>query len=835
MSRIDEKQRPSFAGNLGSGFVADLRYAARTLGRAPRFTAAVAATLALGIGANTAIFSVVDGALLRPLPLPAPDRLVAVYNYNRTTSRYLSTSFPDYQDLARRSRSFESLSAYVRLPLRFTAGEHTDRIPVEAVTTNYFSMLRLPPLLGRAFRAQDGENWRTSPAAMVSESFWRERFGSDPGLIGRSITIEDHRFTVVGIVPARYRGTNLNWSEAPRVWIPIETTYLVLPRFQELDILHQRAMRWLLAIGRLKPGATVEQAQAELQTLAANLARLEPSSNRDVTVMAFPASHAKFWPAYRGAVTRSLAVFSGAAILVLLLACANVSNLLLDRALGRRREIAIRLSIGAGRGRLLRQLLTENLLLVVPGFLLALPVARGLQSVLLEFPNALGLPLAFDLRLDGRVLVFCSLLAIATTLLFGLAPALEATRPDLAPALKDSGNASPGAGRNSTRHLLVTVQMAFSMILLVGGAIFARSLMAAYATDLGFRSDHLLTMSFDLPADERSTGEDSRFTELVRERVSEIAGVQSATLASEPPLSAIHATRQVSEESGSSAPLEVEYNMVGPSYLKTMGIAIESGRDVGTGDSGGTPKVAILNRTLAARWWPGTNPVGRFILVEQSHGRQTPVEIAGVANDAKYRSVWEEPGPYLYLAAAQWQHPVSTLIVRTLEKPESLVAAIRREWDTVAPRVPLYDIRTGGELVNHSLAPQRLAAGLLASFGVLAAVLASIGLYSVMACSVSARKREIGIRIAVGARPQTVVRQILGRAMLWALAGLMAGGAAGAGLMRLAASQVKGVSPFDASAFVASALLLAAVAGIAALVPAVRAARLDPLDALKYE
>lgn len=810
----------------------DLRYGLRTLGRSPGFTTAAVVTLALGIGANTAIFSAIDEALLRPLPLPAADRLAEIYTYDKAARTYVSSSYPDYEDFARRARTFQQISAYVRMPFRVTIGERTERVATEAVTANYFSMLDLAARPGRAFRAED-ELPGAAPVAMIGEDFWRKNFQGDAGAIGKTIAIEDSAFTIAGVVPRQYRGANLNWGLPPQIWIPLGQTAALVPSFRTLDIFH-RHLPWLVLMGRMRPGVTVGGAQAELQAIAGAVAREEPATNGNLTAMVFEASHSKFWPAYRTSVTQSLAVFAAAAGLVLLLACANVSNLLLERALGRRREFAIRLAIGAGQARLAGQLLTESLLLAAPSVALALVIASGMQRVMLHFPNALGLPLALDLTVESRALAFCLGLSLATTLLFGLAPAVQAARADVLPSLKASGSAASGGGHDRLRQALVVAQVAFSMVLLVGGGLFGRSLLKAYATDLGFRAQGLLTAAFAAPSP--GTPESAqlpRLQEALLGQLADMPGVQSASLASSGLLSTVHARVPVQASGSGAAALAVDRDFVGPGFLATVGIPLLGGRDFTARDDGGAARVAIVNQTLAARLWPGADPLGRTMLAPDSTGKATLTEVVGVARDAKYGSVWEEAQPYLYQPAAQGRYPASCLMVRTRVPPQDVIPEIRRRWQSLAPRMPFEEFRTAEEQVNLSLAPQRMAAAILAAFGLLAITLASVGLYSVMACSVMRRGREIGIRMAIGARPEAVVRQVVGRAMGLAAAGVALGGAASAVLMRLAASQMKDVSPFDGWTFSAAALLLGVVALAAALGPARRAARTDPLTALR--
>ncbi len=790
----------------------DLTFAARTLRKSPGFAAAAIVTLALGAGANTAIFSAIDELLLRPLPVPNAGRLASVYRFNQKTAKYLSISYPGYDDLRHRAQSFEALSAYVRLQFNLNVGGHVERIPVEAVSGNYFDMLQLAPLAGRALREDDGT------AVMLGENLWRSRFQSDPALIGRTVSIEGQPFTVSGIVPRAFHGPNLNWGPAPEIWMPLQATPLLLPSFRTIDILHQRPAEWLLTIGRLRPGVSVQQAQAELRTFG---------MERDVTLSVFPASNAKFWPAYRASIGNWLAVFACAAGLVLLLACANLSNLLLERALGRRREVAIRLALGAGRARIVRQLLTENLLLAVPGFVAAIGVAKGLQRLILGFPNAFGIGLAMELTVESRALLFCFAVSLAAAALFGVAPLLQALRQDVVPALKESGNTTAAVGQAWLRQSLVVVQVAFSMILLVAGGLFGRSLLRAYSLDPGFRGDHLLALSFSLPRQYQGDRE-QQFNDAILRQIAATPGVASATFAAELPLSPVHSAGQVES-------LSVNYNMVGPDYLRTMGIAVLAGRDFDWRDGRDAPKVAVVNQALARMLWGAANPLGRVMEFQDRPSRTTRVEVVGLAHDARYESIWESGEPYLYLPAAEWQRPAPNLLVRTIAPPRGVSAAIRKQWESTAPEAPLFDLRTGDELLASAVAPQRLAAALLGAFGLLAILLATVGLYSVMAYSVVQRTREIGIRLAIGARPSRVLRDLLRQAMTMAGVGVGIGASTGLAAARLLAAQVRDVSPYDTLTFVAAAVLVSAVSAAAALVPALRAARVDPLQALKYE
>ena len=809
---------------LFDDLIQDLRYGARGLVRRPGFTAAAAITLALGIGAAAAIFSAFDETLWRPLPVGDPDQVVALFSYHVKTSRYLSCSYADFLDFRAQSKSLADLAAYFRFAVNLSAHGHAERVPIEVVSTNYFGVLRLPPLAGRSFEPDEGER----PVAMISERLWHRRFGGDPAVLGQTIRLENHPFTVVGIVPSRFRGVDLNWGDPPTIWIPIGVVSSIVPSFRTMNLLYTR--RIMLMVGRRKPGVPVEFVAAEMRVLAAKRAQADPASNRDITAVVFPASRAKFWPAYRGTVAGWFGVFGGSGVLLLLLACANVSSLLVERALGRRREMAVRLSIGGSRGRLVRQLLTEGALLAVPSFVLSGAVAECLGRLLLRFPTAFGINLNLELGLEYRVLLPMAAVSLAAAMLFSLAPVLQASRPEMATWLRSSGTAASSVGRPWMRHALVAAQVAFSTMLLVGGGLFGRSLLKAYAIDPGFRPDHLLSLVFNPPGD--FSPRIGALKQSLLHAAAAQPGVASATLASLVPLGGIHLFSPVSAAGSSAAPVTVDYNLVGPDYARTLGVALAVGRDFSLRDDGKAPKVALVNEALARELFGGANPIGRRLSVKADG---TEAEVVGVLRNAHASSLWQAPEPYLYLAALQWPQPAHHMLLRTLAAPGDVAAALRRQWDTIAPDAPLYEVRTGQELVDDALEPQRLAAGLLAAFGLAAIVLASVGLYSVMAYAVARRTREIGIRLAIGAQPAAVVRQTLASALWLAAAGVAAGAAGSAAVMRLAAAEMHGVSPHDWATFAAVAVLLMAVALAAALGPALRAARIDPLRALNWE
>jgi putative ABC transport system permease protein len=589
-------------------------------------------------------------------------------------------------------------------------------------------------------------------------------------------------------------------------------------------------MIWLVLMGRLKEGVTPGAAQAELQSIAANIA-----GNRDLTAAVYPLSRSKFWPSYRKDIRTSLSGFGIASGLILLLACANVSNLMLGRAMGRRREVAVRLAIGAGRGRIVRQLLTESAVLAALSCGAALAVAHELMQLLLRFPNALGLPLALDLHVESRALAFCIALSAITVVLFGLVPALHSARLTIVPSLKESGNAAAGGRHHWFRGGLVAVQAALSMILLVGGGLYGRTLWKAYSADLGFRGDHLLTAAFSLPPPGSDQAE--RMWSAQRtliERLRATPGVISAALSSTGILSPGRPQARVGREAGPEPEFSADYEFVSGDFFKTMGIPLLEGRGF-RAHGKESAAAAIVNRTLARRLSPRGSLVGQTLLVDAPRQPKSRVMVVGVAGDARYDSVWDRAEPRLYFPARQRDVSAGFVLVRTGAPPADLAEPLGKLWGELAPESPLYEIQTAGERLNLFLTPQRVAAGILGAFAALALVLTAVGLYSVVAFSVAQQKREIGIRVAIGAQPREVFAGVLRRSMIPALAGLAAGAAASLPLMRILAAKAREVSPYDVPTYLAVAAVLAMVACAAAVVPARRAMRVDPAAALRAE
>jgi macrolide transport system ATP-binding/permease protein len=835
----------------------DLRYGVRTLWKKPGFTLVAVLTLALGIGANTAIFSFVNAVLLRPLPVAKPERLVYVFGGVRTNP-YNVSSYPDYVDYRDRNKVFSELIAYSPITLSLSGDDGADMVSGLIVTGNYFDALGVRARAGRTFLPEEDSTPGGHPVAVISHALWQSRFAGDPRIEGRQLLLNGQPFTIVGVAPAGFNGAQA--GQTNDIYVPMAMQALVRPPRggysgeMNPDLLSKRGPRWLDLVGRLKEGVTAEQAQAEMSTLAAQLAAGYPETNREQTATVSPVS--KGDPEQRGTLLSVAGLLLAVVGLVLLIACANVANLLLARAAGRRKEISIRLALGAGRGRLIRQLLTESVLLALAGGAGGLLLAVWLVNSLRAYsPPGNFFPVAFDFSLDKSVLGFTLLLSVLTGLVFGIAPALQASNPDLVASLKDQTALIPaargrGARHFSLRNLLVVAQVALSLVLLVSAGLFLRSLWQAQRIDPGFDAEHVLTMPLNINLLRYTKAQGQDFYRQVLERVSALPGVQSATLTRTPPLSG--ASRQSSvtvagreapdrastSESTGGGGEDVADNItltspVALNYFRTLSIPLLRGRDFNAQDREGAPGVAIVNESFVKRYFPNQDPLGQRVSLS---GAQGPwLEVVGLARDSKYITLGEAPAPFLYQPLAQRHETGMVLLVRTGVAPASLVPAVRREVQAVERNLPLTNARTMTELLSTSLFPARMGAALLGAFGLLALLLASVGLYGVMSYSVSRRTREIGIRMALGARGGDVLRLVLGESMTLVAVGMLLGLIAAFAATRLLSGFLYGVSPTDPAAFIGIGLLLALVAFAASLIPARRAAHVDPMVAFRYE
>jgi predicted permease len=819
----------------------DIRYGLKALARNPGFAFAAVVTLALGIGANTAIFSVADAVLFRPFPVREPGQLAVLYTTSTTDSRFSSTSYPDYLDYAGLREVFSGLLAYARIPVVVNTGRHADRIYGEVVSGNYFDVLGLTMPLGRGFLPEEDRTTGSQPVVVISHGFWRRNFGSDPNIVGKTVLVDEQSFMVVGVAPEKYRGITLDWSTPPDIWLPMAMLDRVVPNWPRgvQSMLQRRDARWLLVAGRLREGVTLERAQAAARLAARQLELAYDKTNRGWTATLLPSSEARFWPTYRKSVVSFLALLAAVAGFVLLITCSNVANLLLARAAARQKEVAIRVALGASRIRLLRQLVTESLLLSGLGMILSILVAVWIFGLLARFPGAFRIPIALEMGVDGRVVSIGVAFALLTALVFGLFPAYQATRPDVSTALQEKSGTGTLSSKSRLRGGLVAAQVALSTVLLVGAGLFVRALQQARSVDPGFRPENVLILSIDFNTVLRRYDE-ARGMEFYRrllERVRELPGVRLVTWAGDVPLAVrrliVSFVKEDQTVVGENDWVRTDGNVVGPRYLETLGILLVRGRDFTDADNESAMGAVIINEAMARRYWPGEDPVGKRIRV---NGRARELyQIIGVAMNVRQRSLWEYSGPYVYLPLYQRYFPEMMLHVKTAGDPMAMLPSIRRQVETLDPDLPVFDVGSLSEQIDKTLSQQRMAAALLSASALLALILASVGVYGVLAYSVAQRTREIGIRMALGAERGGILRTVLRDGMVLVGLGLGLGLAFALLLSRLVAGFIFGISPADFFTFAGITVVLAGVALIACYVPARKASRIDPLSALRHE
>jgi putative ABC transport system permease protein len=832
--------------NRGANMMADLwqdlRYGARMLLKTPGFTAVAVLSLALGIGANTAIFSLVDKVLIRKLPVEEPERLVVV-NASRGQGVSTTSNYPDFADYRDRNEVFEGLVCYYQRALTLSEGGQAERIQGLIVSGNYFTALRVRPALGRGFLPEEDKTPGTHPVVVLSYGVWQRRFSADPGLVGKAVNLNGYPFTVVGIAPIEFTGTIA--GSPPDVYVPIMMVAQVAPS-NNIDLLFGPRSRslsgWLQVLGRLKPGVSREQAAAAMTALGGQIARAH--SNADGSPRVEPKflledgsrGHTNLLRDLRLPLQMLMATVG----LILLIACANVANLLLARARTRQKEIAVRLAVGAGRARLIRQLLTESMLLATLGGGAGLALAASISGLMVSFtpPNNNSFStLTLDNRLDWRVLGFTLVISLLTGILFGLAPALSASRPDLVSALKDESTLLGNRVRRlSLRNLLVVAQVALSLIVLVDAGLCIRSLRNLHAIDTGFDPAKVLVMSVDVSLNGYNAERGRRFYSELLERIQRLRGVEAVSLATQIALGDGFGAMMKAEgyvpKPGED--ISSDFNQIGPDYFRTMNIPLLEGREFDLSDTTNKPPVAIINETAARRFWPGQSPVGRRVIVGRAPD-ETVREIVGVVKDSTYRRLTEEVRPAVFTPFLQRYRGDMTLHVRTTGEPGTMLAAVRQQVQALDANLPVYDIRTLEEQKNSSLYTSRMAATLLTVFGLLALGLAAVGLYGVMAYAVNRRTREIGIRLALGAQSKDVLRQVLIEGMTIVTIGLALGLGGSVAAARLVRNFLYGVTATDPLTFVGAALLLAGVALLANYLPARRASRTDPLVALRCE
>ena len=826
----------------------DARYGARRLRRSPGFTLVAGLSLALGIGANTAIFSLVEATLLRRLPVLRPEEL----SYVRSGTASGVFSYPDIAELREQQQGFTGIAAWGGIGASLTTEGDPQVVTGVIVTGNFFDVLGVHAARGRLLSPDDDKVPGAHPVAVISDGLWQRRFGARADAVGRSILLNGHPFTVIGITPPGFQGAQLGTSRDLYVPMMMQAT-MRPPRSgysgeKNPDLLQVRGNRWLYGIGRLRPGVSSGRAAADLTNIERRLQQTDPQKTRNTAVTLSPVN--------AGDATQRQQMTSAALLLmsvvgtVLLIACANVANLLLARATSRRREIAVRLSIGATRGRLVRQLLMESVLLSAIGGAAGLALAWAMVAALRAAPPPAGaLPIVIDFAIDGRVLAFTAALSLVTGVVFGLVPALRASRPDLVPALKDEqGTPELRWRRVNLRSALVVGQVALSLLLLISAGLFLRSLQLSRGISPGFDTNRLLTAPLNINLMRYTKTDGQRFYRDVVLRIEALPGVRSATMARWLPLTGGGRTSSLaiegqaapsdlsrSEGGGVSAPASstntVNVNVVGPKYLATMGIPLKAGRDFSDVDVEGSGDVVIVSAAFAKKHFAGQDPVGRRISLTGPEGPWTT--IVGVAADSKLFTLDEVPTPVVYQALSQNHETGMTLIVRSAGNPAGLIGPVSREVHAIEKSIPLDGARLMSDWLQLSLYAARAGAVTLLVFGGLALVLATVGLSGVMSYAVARRTREIGLRMALGARASDVLRQVVREGMTLVAVGVVVGIAAAALTTRLLTSFVPGISATDPATFATVPLVLGVVGLLACVIPARRAIRVDPMVALR--
>jgi putative ABC transport system permease protein len=799
----------------------DLRFGLRVLRRNPGFTAVAALTLALGIGGTAVVFSLLDAVLLRPLPYPHSERLFRLFPLEGKRKRGVEqASYGDFLDWQRQTRTFESLAAYRGESLNLTGTAEPERLEASTVTPGFFATLGVSPALGREFRSDDPES-----VAILSYALWQRRFAGDAGIVGKSIHVEGRACTVVGVLPPQIRFRSMPWA-APvsEIYVPVVPT---------------PARNWhsVRVLGRLAPGVSKEQALAEMNGIAARLKQAYPESE---------ALGIDFEPLAQYVVSgadQTVWLLLGAVAFVLLTACANVANLLLSQGAAREREMAIRTAVGASRGRILRQLLTESLLLAGSGG--AIGVALAYWAIPLVGRIAPPFSSLFSrledahLHLNWTVLAFGALLSLLSCVLFGILPAWKATRP---------AQSSLAASRmGGTRGGLVALEVALSLVLLVGAGLMMKSLIRLLDVDLGFRTEHLLTMDLRASEAKYSTPEkQAAYFDRILQRLAAAPAVLSAGAVTDLPLTRYFKRDDFQIPGPHPVQGTANYNTVSPDYFRTMGIPLLNGRELEMGDSANSPLVGVINRSMAGKYWPTENPVGKTIVVYRYAAEQTSagtrvqfkprlLEIVGIVADARQYALEEPTRPELFMPYDQWPEQEMRLVLRVAAEPSSLIPRVEKEIWRVNPDQPVTDIKTMDEWLAREAAGRRFILLLIGAFASIAAVLAAVGIYGVASYGMRQRTHEIGVRMALGARRQQIVWLILRQNLSWLVIGIAAGLAGAIALTRLLASYLYSVRPTDPSTFALIMLVQIAIAGLASLIPARRATKVDPMVALRYE
>jgi predicted permease len=818
----------------------DIRYALRMILKNPAFSAIAVLSLALGIGANTTIFTVVNAVLLNPLPVKDISRLVEVDTIDTKTmvtqanATKLGLSYPNFQDYERQNQVFTGLVCISGGPLTWSGGAEPQQIIGLLVSANYFDVLGVRPAAGRFFFPDEDKKVGGNNVVVLSYSLWSNKFGSDANVIGRTITLNATPYTVIGVGPRGFKGT-FTFGTAELVWLPVSMYTQALSGFFK-DNFNDRRLLGTATFGHLRSGVSLSQAEASLKTIAQHLESEYPKDNGGRSVALTPMADAAVGANNSAQVKLAGGLMMGIVGLVLLIACVNLANLLLAQAAHREKEISVRAALGASRGRLLRQMLTESIVLSLLAGMVGLGIAYGGRSALWSFRPPFIEKNDIDLALDSHVLLFTLGIALLTALLIGIAPAIKSAKPDLIEVLKIGGRGGTVSwARSPLRSMLVVSEIALALVALIGAGLFIRSMQNAQRIDPGFETEKLFMMAFDLGALHYEEGRAQEFFRAAVERAKAVHGVEAATVASDFPLGGgfertVFPEGQ-DEASGYRGTL-TQLNDVTPSFFEALRIPLIRGRVFNDSDRQNTVQVAVINEAMVKQYWPNTEPLGKRF---HFFGEPALREVVGVVRNTVVNQIGEEPQPVIYMPITQDFSPAATLQVRTTGRPEGVIGTVRGQLQSLDTNVAITNVQTIQEIMRQGLWAPRMGAGLLTVFGGLALILAAVGVYGVLSYSVSQQTREIGIRMSLGAQQSQVLRLVIGQGFRLAVAGVALGLLAALGLMRVLSSLLFGVSAHDPVTFGGVSLVLVAAAILACYIPARRATKVDPIIALRYE
>ncbi|HEV7218278.1 MAG TPA: ABC transporter permease [Terriglobales bacterium] len=813
----------------------DIRYGLRALKKSPGLTLVVAITIALGVGANTATFSLVNGFFLRPLPVPSPEQLVALAIQEKNSPLgALGFSYPEFAAFRQQAApSCEVFGQALAGSPGLTADGRTDPVSMTAVTSNYFSGLGVKPGLGRLILPSEGETMGEQAVLVLGYSFWQKRFGGDPGVIGKQVRINGKPVEIIGVVPKEFHGSFSTFEMD--AYVPLSA---VFPGGSGINFWTDRNKRLILAVGRLKPGVNIAKAQGLFDVISQREAGEYPASDKGFSIRVIPEKLSRPIPYANTAFLLISALFLILSGVVLLLACTNVANILMARASSRMREMAIRTALGGGRGRLVRQMLTETMLLASLGGVLGVLFGMwaGRLSGSIHFPNV---PLQLDTGFDWLVFVYAFAVVLLTGIFVGLAPALIATRAEINVVLHQGDTREAGRSGHRARGDLMVAQVAGSLALLIVAGLFVRSLQNAEKMDLGFNPAHVLNVALDPQENGYNEAQTKDFYRELESKVKALPGVESASLASSVPISTFPSRQRIYVENQPVLPdsvlPDILFNRIDSGYFKTMSIPILIGREFLDSDNESAPSVAIVNQTMADRLWPGRNPIGQRFSMKSESGPF--IEVAGVACDSKYQTIAEDPQAYFYAPIAQNYTSLRILQIRSSIALPSLTNQIQAQIRSLDPAVTIVDIRTMNESLQGATGffIFRLGASLAALVGVMGLILAIVGVYGMVSYSVTRRTQEIGIRVALGANSQQILGLIVKQGMKTVLGGVLLGLLAAWAVTRMMTHLLVGVSPNDPAIYIAASIFLTSVALFGCYIPAHRAAKVDPMVALRYE